>query len=208
TLLAADRGNLDVKLHLALALDDQAMTLRKLGLLEDAAPPEREAVRHFSELVETDPDDVDNRLRLYQTEYHLGCLEMDRLQIPAANRQLGRALDGLTALDREGKLEGRPRDRQQLRPWFEAEKSACIALSAMSPQADAIRSTPVPRLYRLLRIQFGLLLAQGRAVELRAAAKSLGEMNASNPEYLYELGRSLAWCAGEIDRAGGPFIFP
>jgi tetratricopeptide (TPR) repeat protein len=208
TLLAAERGNLDVKLHIALALDDQAKTLRKLGLLEDAALPEREAVRHFSELVEADPDDVDNRVRLYQTEFNLGCLEMDRLQIPAANVQLGRALDGLTALDREGKLDGRPRDREQLRPWFEAEITACTALSAMPPQPDAFQSTPAPRLYRLLRIQFGLLLAQGRIEELRAVANSLGEMSPPNSEDLYELGRSLAWCAGEIDRAGGSSILP
>ena len=41
TLLKAEPANLDVKLHLAQALDDQAMTLRKLGLLEEAAPLER-----------------------------------------------------------------------------------------------------------------------------------------------------------------------
>jgi serine/threonine protein kinase len=208
TLLAADRGNLDVKLHLALALDDQAMTLRKLGLLEDAAPLEQEAARHFSELVETDPDDVDNRLRLYQTEYHLGCLEMDQLQIPAANRQLRRALDGLNALDREGKLEGRRRDKEQLLPLFAEETTACVALSAVPSQPDAFRSTPAPKLYRLLRIQFGLLLAERRVNELRAVGESFCEMNASNPEDLYGLGRSLAWCAGQLDREGGPFIFP
>jgi eukaryotic-like serine/threonine-protein kinase len=201
-LLSADRKNLDVTLHLALALDDQAMTLRKLGLLDEAAPLEREAEGFFNELVEADPEDVDNRVRLYQTRYNLGCLEMDRLQLAAGTAHIGEALDGLTALDREGKLDGRPRDKGQLLPRFEIEKAACLALAALPARSDAFRATPAAELYRWLRIQVGLLLVGGKLGDVPAAADALCAMSASDPEELYELGRSIAWCAGRIDRSG------
>ena len=202
-LIAANPNNLDVKLHLALALDDQATTLRRLGLLDLATPPEREAERYFSELVKADTEDVDNLVRLLQTQYNLGCLELDQLQVAAATAHLGQALDGMTALDREGKLDGRPRDKVQLLPRFEAEKAACLALAALPSQPGAFRSTGVPQLYRLLRIQIGLLLAGGQHGDLPAAAESLCAMNAHNAEEFYELGRSLAWCAGRIDQVPG-----
>ncbi len=75
---------LDVKLHLALALDDQGMTLWRLGLLEEAAPLERQAEQLFSQLVQADAEDVDNRLRLHQTQFHRGRVEMDLLHADAA----------------------------------------------------------------------------------------------------------------------------
>ena len=83
-LIAEEPKNLDVKVHLALALDDQAVTLRKLGLLEEAGPLERQAVQHFIELVAIDPEDIDNRMRLHQTQYNRGCLELDLLRVEAA----------------------------------------------------------------------------------------------------------------------------
>ena len=83
-LLLADPANLDVKVHLALALDDQAMTLRRLGQIEDAGPLSGQAVQLFSELVQNDPDDIDNCLRLLQTQFNRGCIEMDQVRISAA----------------------------------------------------------------------------------------------------------------------------
>jgi eukaryotic-like serine/threonine-protein kinase len=198
----ADGKNLDVKLHLAQALDDQAMTLRKLGLLEEASPLEREAEGYFNELVQADPEDVDNRVRLYQTQCNLGCLLMDRLQLAEATALLGQALDGLTALDREGKLAGRPRDRAQLLPLFQTEKAACLALAAVPAQPGAFAMMPLPEQYRLRRIQVGLLLAGGQLDDVPAWAESLCAMNSRDPDELYELGRSLAWCAGRIDNLG------
>jgi tetratricopeptide (TPR) repeat protein len=208
-LLRADPTNLDVKLHLALALDDQAMTLSRLGLLEDAAPLAKDAERYFSDLVKTDPDDVDNRVRLYQTQYHLGCVEMDRLKVTTAAVHLGNALDGLTALDREGKLDGRPRDKSQLLPHFEGERRACLLLATTSALPDAIRRAPVPQVFRLLRIRVGVMRERGRLDELASAAESLCAMNAGEPGHQYELGRSLAFCAGQIDhieRAARPSV--
>jgi serine/threonine protein kinase len=202
-LLAEDRTNPEIKLHLAQALDDQAMTLRRLGLLEDAAPLERKAEAFFSELVQNDSEDVDNRMRLHQTQYHLGCLLLDQLQVAGASAYLGQALDGLTALNREGKLDGRPRDKAQLLPRFEAEKAACLALAASPLRPGALRVTPGTDLSRLLRLQVGLLLQGGRLGEMPAVAEALCAMDARDPEDLYELGRSLAWCAGRIDRVSG-----
>ncbi len=201
-LLAAEPANLDVKLHLALALDDEAVVLRKLGLLDDAAPLEQRAEQLFTELVRTDPEDVDNRMRLHQTQFHRGCLEMDRLQLKAARSHLGEALDGLTALEREGKLDGRPRDKTTLLPIFKAELAACESLAALPGDLKALQETDPPALYRLLRIRAGLLSAAGRLGDLPATAEALCDQDAGKPDDLYQLGRSLAWCAGRIDRLG------
>ena len=71
-LLNVEPANLEVKLHLALALDDYGMTLRRLGQLDDASPLESQAEQYFADLVRADPEDVDNRVRLYQTQHHRG----------------------------------------------------------------------------------------------------------------------------------------
>ena len=172
-LLLAEPGNADVKLHLALALDDQGMTLARLGLLEEAAPLERQAEQLFSQLVQDDAEDVDNRLRLHQTQFHRGRVEMDLLHTEAAQSQARRALDGLTALAREGKLDGRPRDRAQLLPRFEAEVAANDAVATISGDLKGFSSTDRPELYRLMRICAGLLANAGCLDDLAATAEAL-----------------------------------
>ena len=199
-LLLAEPANLDVKLHLALALDDQGMTLWRLGLLEEGAPLERQAEQLFSQLVEADTDDVDNLLRLHQTQYHRGSLQMDQLQVDAATVQLRHAFDGLSALDSEGKLDGRPRDRTQLLQRFKDGLAACEAIAAAPGDLKGLNSTKPPETYRLMRIRAGLLAAAGRTDDLTAAAQALCAMDDREPENLYQLGRSLAWCAGRIDQ--------
>ena len=109
----------------------------------------------------------------------------------------------LTALDREGKLDGRPRDKAQLLLPFTLEKNACLALEALAPRSGEIQRAPAPQLQRLLRIEIGLMLERGHLDELSAAARSLCEIHTADPEELYQLGRSLAWCAGRFDHAGG-----
>ena len=87
-LLSEEPTNADVKQHLALALDDQAMTLVRLGFLREASPLARQAEQLFGDLVRADPEDVDNRVRLYQTQFHLGCLFMDQLDMGPAKGRL------------------------------------------------------------------------------------------------------------------------
>jgi hypothetical protein len=128
---------------------------------------------------------------------------MDQLQVETAKAHLQQALDGMTALDREGKLEGRPRDKDQLLPVFTGEVAWCDAVAALPGDLKALCSAPEPAAFRLLRIHIGLLLAAGRLGDLPAAAEAICKMEAHGPEHLYQLGRSLAWCVGRIDQPGG-----
>ncbi len=203
-LVLADPLNPDIKLHLALALDDLATTLRRLGQLTEAEPYAQESEKLYIELVHADPDDVDNQVRLLQTQYNCGCLEMDLLRLPAAAVHLRRALDGLTELDHQGKLDGRPRDKNQLLEPFQAELAACEAVGRSPGNVDALKSRPTRQACRLLRIRAGVLAAEGRSSELAATAKALLGIDADQAGDLYELGRSLAWCAGYLDHYTGP----
>jgi eukaryotic-like serine/threonine-protein kinase len=198
SLLLADAENLDVKLHLALALDDLGTTLRRLGELDDAETHALQAETLFVELVRADPEDIDNRVRLVQTQYNCGGLEMDLLRLPAAAVHLRRALDGLVELDRQGKLDGRPRDRDQLLPAFQSELIACERVAASPGDLDALKARPARQAARLLRIRVGVLVAEGRFGELEPTAGALVALEADQPEDLYELGRSLEWCAGYL----------
>jgi tetratricopeptide (TPR) repeat protein len=198
-LLLAEPANPDVKLHLALALDDLATTLRRLGQFAEAEPHAHEAEKLFIELVQADPEDMDNQLRLVQIQYNCGCLEMDLLRIPTAAASLRRALNGLVELDHQGKLEGRPRDRDQLLPAFQAEVAACEALATSPGDLGALKSHSTRQAARLLRIRAGVLASEGRFGELATTAGALIAMEADQAEDLYELGRSLAWCAGCLD---------
>jgi serine/threonine protein kinase len=198
-LVTADPTNLDYKLHLAQALDDLATTEHRLGQLDLATARLRQAEQLFSELVNADPEDVDNEVRLVQTQYNLGCLEMDRIELPSAAAHLLRARDGMVKLDQAGKLEGRPRDKAQLLPLFEAEAALCAAVAAPgNPLALSLR--PPREAARLLRIRAGALAAAARFDELDTTARALLALDAAKPDDLYELGRSLAWCSGRLDR--------
>jgi len=202
-LIAAEPANLDYKLHLAQALDDLATTQHRLGQLDQASPRLRHAEQLFSELVKADPEDVDNQVRLVQTRYNLGRLEMDQLELPAAMVHLTLAHDGLLRLDREGKLEGRPRDRAQLLTRFKDEVAACEAVASPGG-AVALKSRPPREAARLLRIRAGALTAAGHSGDLAATAEALLVLEADKAEDLYEVGRCLAWCGGRIDEQKWP----
>ncbi len=198
-LLNVEPANLEVKLHLALALDDYGMTLRRLGKLDDASPLERQAEQYFADLVRADTEDVDNRVRLYQTQHHRGTLELDMLDPKAAAAHFRKALDGLTSLDREGKLAGRPRDRNQLLEAFQAELSACEVVAVVPADLNVLRLSAPKDFARLLRIHAGLLLAAGRQSELPSTIDALCAVDRTDPRELFQLARALAWCAGRLD---------
>jgi len=101
-------------------------------------------------------------------------------------------------LDHEGKLEGRPLEKEQLLPRFEAEFAACQALLSGSDAAGA-RSRSPRQAARFLRIRTALLAQIGRSAELADTAEALLAKNCDEPEDLYEIGRTLAWCSGRID---------
>ena len=158
----------------------------------------------FIELVEADPEDMDNQMRLVQVQHNTGALEMDLLRIPAAMVHLRRSLDELLRLDRQGTLDGRPRDREQLLPAFQRELAACEAVGASIGNIDVLKSRSTRQASRLLRIRAGVLVAEGRSGELAATASALVGLDSDNVEDLYELGRSLALCAGYLDQNAGP----
>ncbi|HKI20301.1 MAG TPA: hypothetical protein VKA15_20595, partial [Isosphaeraceae bacterium] len=202
-VVAAEPANLDYKLDLALALDDLAATQHRLGQFDEASPRLRQAVQLFSELVKADPEDVDNQLRLVHTQYHLGWLEMDQIELPAASVHLRLARDGLLRLDRDRKLEGRPRDKEQLLPKFETDVATCDAVASAGGPGD-LSSRPPREAARLLRIRAGALAAAGRLRDLGATAEALLKLDAGQAEDLYELSRCLAWCGGRIDEKKWP----
>ena len=65
--------------------------------------------------------------RLYQTQHHRGCSRSRRAPAQGGRGVISASLDGLTALEREGKLAGRPRDKKPLLPIFKNELAACEA---------------------------------------------------------------------------------
>ncbi len=207
-LVAVEPANREIKQHLALALDDLALTLRRMGRLAEAGIPSRRAEQLFGELVKSDPDDIDNQVRVVQTQFNFGCLEMDGLDMAAAETRLTRSLEGLLRLDRDGKLEGRPRDKDQLLKPFQNELAACRAVAASPGDLNFLKHRGHFDACRLLRIRVGVLSAAGRAGELAETAESLLGMDADQAEDLYELGRSLACCAGHLERSAQPTIGP
>jgi tetratricopeptide (TPR) repeat protein len=198
-LLLADPRNPEVKLHLAQALDDLATSLRRLGELVQAEPRAQEAETLFLDLVDADPEDIDNQMRLIQVQHNCGGLEMDLLRIPSAAVHLRRSIDGLLKLARQGKLDGRPHEKDEVLPEYQAELAACEAVAKAPGDLQALKAQAPQQESRLLRIRVGVLAAEGRFSELAATANALLVMNAENAEDLYELGRSLAWCVGYLD---------
>jgi tetratricopeptide (TPR) repeat protein len=198
-VLEAEPANVEFKLHLGLALDDLAMTLRRLGEIPEAGPPERQAEPLFAELAQADPDDLAIQLRLIQTRYNRARVEMDLLQIAAATSLLQSARDGLLQLDRDGKLDGRPREKPRLLPRIEAELAACQALAASPVDLNALRSRPLREACRLLRIRAGVLSLAGQWGEFVTVVDAICRMAASEAEDLYLLGRSLARCVDLLD---------
>jgi hypothetical protein len=123
------------------------------------------------------------------------------LRIPAATKHLKRSIDGLLKLDRQGKLDGRPHEKNEVLPAYRAELAACEAVAATAGDLSALKAQSSQQASRLLRIRVGVLAAEGRFGELVATADALLGMNAEHAEDLYELGRSLAWCAGYLDQS-------
>ena len=111
------------------------------------------------------------------------------------------ARDGLLQLDRDGKLDGRPRDKARLLPEIEAELAACQALTASPADLKALRSRPLRDACRLLRIRAGVLSVAGEWGDFVTVADAISRMDASEAEELYELGRSLARCVDLLDQA-------
>ena len=160
-----------------------------------------QAEQLFTELVEADPEDVDNRVRLYQTQYQPR-LSRDGPapagsrdgSSPASARRSDRARSRRKARrpaprqgaatpavrDRAGRLRGtRGVAGRPERVAIDAAARGCIACCAFKP---------------------GCCSAAGQPGDLPAAAEALCAMDARDPEDLYQLGRSLAWCAGRIDQ--------
>jgi eukaryotic-like serine/threonine-protein kinase len=198
-VVKAEPANTEFKLHLGLALDDLAMTLRRLGQIPEAGPPEQQAEQLFAELAQADPDDLANQLRLIQTRYNRARVEMDLLQTATATALLQSARDGLLQLDRDGKLDGRPREKARLLPQIDAELAACQAVNASPADLQGLLSRPLRQACRLLRIRAGILSTAGEWSDFVTVADAISRMDASEAEELYELGRSLARCVDLLD---------
>ena len=166
-VLKAEPANPEFKRHLGLALDDLAMTLRRLGQISEAGPPEQQAEQLCAELAEADPDDLGDQLRLIQTRLNRGRIEMDLFQLATATALLQSARDGLMRLDRDGKLDGRPRARARLLREIEGEQAACQALIASPADLNALRSRSLPDACRLLRIRAGMFVGSRRVERIR-----------------------------------------
>ena len=91
-LLSAQPTNLEVKLHLALALDDHAMSLEAAGPARAGKPARARGLKSFLQNSSSaDAEDVDNRVRLYQTQFNRGTLELDLLDPQAAAAHLSKS---------------------------------------------------------------------------------------------------------------------
>ncbi len=203
--MKAEPTNTEFKIHLGLALDDLAMTLRRLGQMPEAGPREQQSEQLFAELAQADPDDLANQLRLIQIRLNRGRVEMDLFQLATAKALLQSARDGLLQLDRDGKLDGRPREKARLLPRIEGELAACQALAASPADLKALSSRSLPDACRLLRIRAGVLSVAGQWGDFVSVADAISRMDASEAEELYELGRSLARCVDLFDHgATGP----
>ena len=205
-LLLADPANRDVKLHLALALDDQAMTLRRLGRLEEAGPLSRQAEQLFIELVQTDPEDIDNRMRLLQTQFHCGCIEMDQFQIKAAAAHLracarwSDCASKTTASSTATLATGRSCSRHSRRSWQPVKPSP-----RRPGTSDALRSRSAREAIRLLRIRAAVLADEGRLVEFAATAEAMCGLDAHKARRLVlsrPFSRLVCWPHRSDRRAG------
>jgi tetratricopeptide (TPR) repeat protein len=198
-VVKAEPANAEFKIHLGLALDDLAMTLRRLGQIPEAGPPEQQSEQLFAELAQADPDELANQLRLIQTRLNRARVEMDLFQLATAKALLQSARDGLLQLDRDGKLDGRPREKARLLPEIDGELAACQALTATPADLKALPSRSLQDACRLLRIRAGVFSVAGKWGDFVTVADAISRMDASEAEELYELGRSLARCVDLLD---------
>ena len=199
-VVKAEPANLEFKIHLGLALDDLAMTLRRLGQMPEAGPPEQQAEQLFAELTQADPDELANQLRLIQMRLNRARVEMDLFQLATAKALLQSARDGLLQLDRDGKLDGRPDAKARLLPEIEDELAACQALTASPADLKALPSRSLRDACRLLQIRAEVFSVAGKWGDFVTVADAISRMDASEAEELYELGRSLARCVDLLDR--------
>jgi hypothetical protein len=173
--------------------------------MPEAGPPEQQSEQLFAALAQADPDELANQLRLIQTRLNRARLEMDLFQLATATALLESARDGLLQLGRDGKLDGRPREKARLLREIESELAACQALTASPADLNALRSRSLREACRLLRIRAGVLSEAGEWGDFVTVADVMSRMDASEAEELYELGRSLARCVDLLDHGATKF---
>ncbi len=154
-LIAAEPQNLDFKAHLATAVDDLAGIVRDQGQYPAARLLFQEAEGLCLELVESDPERLEYRLKLLQTRFNEAALERAASDFLNAARIFGQLHDQLRSLEREGRLE----PGRVVFTSTEALKEE-IAFCEAAPRALAdlkfARTQPIDRAARLLLLRAGL----------------------------------------------------
>ena len=106
-IVAAEPDNDAFRSHLALAVDDLggvAKQQRQFGEARDLFGQAREM---FATLVAEDPENLDWRILLLSARHHIALLDRDESRYPEARAAWVRIRDELSALSRDGRLEGR-----------------------------------------------------------------------------------------------------
>jgi tetratricopeptide (TPR) repeat protein len=203
-VVAAEPGNLLYETHLSLALQDLASVTQLRHERAEARPLLEEAERLFTEVEAADPEDQLVQLHLVRALCDLARLERDEMQYTKAAELFRRALRRLSRLEREGRLEGRPGFRYEQIPALRQEIANCEGAPVALGALDAIVAQPSRVACQLLLLRARLLTAQGRQLDVLAAAEALCGVDADTVEDLYALARSLAASISCLDDVRWP----
>jgi tetratricopeptide (TPR) repeat protein len=192
------------KTHLAIALDDLGGIARDQGAIPEARQRFERAVVLFSELVQSDPENLETRIWVMHTQLHLGRLEADQLQFEAAAELYRTVLDQANQLSSDGRLDGR-RDASLSPRALTADLAACKAAPRALADVEFARSQRPVVAARLL-----VLRAKRRADvpkdprRLTEFVESLLGLNSQDPEDQHDLARQIVAYITALDSAPWP----
>jgi hypothetical protein len=193
-VLADEPGNMVFQRHLGIALEDLAGVAYTEHSIAEARSLYGEAERLFLAESEADPDVLDTQFRLIRAQTRFASLERDESQFERASELFGRALERMSRLHREGRLDGPDAVTEQQIRNLREEIAACALGPAALGDLDALRSRPPREVCLMLPIRARARAEQGRPAEALAAAAALCDLQLDRANDLYAQARALGLC--------------
>jgi tetratricopeptide (TPR) repeat protein len=192
------------KTHLAIAIDDLAGVARDQGEIAEARQRFSASKRLFSELLRSDPDNVETRFWLIHIQLHLARLEADQSRFGAAAELYRTALDQVNRLKNDGRLEGR--HDPNVNPRVVATELAVVeaAPRALEDVSYAVAQPAVVAARLLLLRATRPAHASKDSRRLAEAGESLLELDSKDPIDQHDLARQIAAFLTALEAAPWP----
>jgi eukaryotic-like serine/threonine-protein kinase len=199
-LVAAEPDTLEFKFHLAIALDDLAGVVHSQRQIPPARNLFEEAARLFQEVVESDSEPLEYRMRLLHTKFNLASLERDDGQFDTAAALFRKLHDQFVQLEREGQFE-HGRIPFTNRKALQGEVAFCETAQRALANIQFARSQPPVLAARLLRFRARELTSDNDQALAALTSQALCTLNSQDPDDLYDLARDLCRFVSDLTSA-------